>query len=106
VLVVEEEHVVKGLAPQAADKSFAHGIHVRGPGRLCSFSARAAASVPSPCSLPTPPARGWPISQASNPSAVDRRDFGQTPLQQIANGGGQHLFIASEAGPRSDLFLQ
>jgi hypothetical protein len=33
VPVVEEEHVVKGLAPQAADKSFANRIHVRCPHR-------------------------------------------------------------------------
>jgi hypothetical protein len=30
VLGVEQEHVIEGLAPQAADKSFANGIHVRG----------------------------------------------------------------------------
>jgi len=29
VLVVEEEHVIEGLAPQAADKSFTNRIHVR-----------------------------------------------------------------------------
>jgi hypothetical protein len=28
VLVVEQEHVIEGLAPQAADNSFANGIHV------------------------------------------------------------------------------
>jgi hypothetical protein len=37
VLVVEEEHVVKGLAPQATDKSFADGIHVRGPDRRLDY---------------------------------------------------------------------
>jgi hypothetical protein len=37
VLVVEEEHVVKGLAPQAADKSFAAGIHVWGPDRRLDY---------------------------------------------------------------------
>jgi hypothetical protein len=31
VLVVEEEHVIEGLAPQAADKSFTNGIHGLGP---------------------------------------------------------------------------
>jgi len=35
VLVVEEEHVIGGLATQAANKSFTNGIDVRGPhGRL------------------------------------------------------------------------
>jgi hypothetical protein len=29
VLVVEEEHVIEGLAPEAADKSFSNGIHIR-----------------------------------------------------------------------------
>jgi hypothetical protein len=35
LLFAEEDHVVEGLAPQGAGKSFANGIHVRGPhGRL------------------------------------------------------------------------
>ena len=33
-LVVEKEHVVEGLAPQAADESFTDGIHVGGPHRV------------------------------------------------------------------------
>jgi hypothetical protein len=33
VLVVEENYVIEGLAPQAADKSFTNGIHFRGPDR-------------------------------------------------------------------------
>src|SRR5664279_4448379 len=35
LLLAEEEHMVEGLAPQATDKSFADGIHIRGThGRL------------------------------------------------------------------------
>jgi hypothetical protein len=31
LLLAEEEYVVESLAPQAADKPFGNGIHVRGP---------------------------------------------------------------------------
>ena len=36
LLLAEEEHMVEGLAPQAADESFADGIHGRSP-MPCSF---------------------------------------------------------------------
>src|ERR1017187_2247314 len=33
MLVIKDDHMVEDLAPCAADKSFSHGVHVRGPHR-------------------------------------------------------------------------